>query len=383
MKAALPAALVAFILGSIAGVLFERRRHEPQAAPVPSTGGVIQPVIDADLRAAAAEQRATEAAAELAKAKERIAKLEKSGTSKVASVDGKKELTPEEAKARLEVLRAQIPDIVAKKDGKALIKLMQEVAELGPIGYKTAIEISGIIAQDVEGGKNQLGLCRNEFWTAFDGPMLPVMAWGLTQGDEISAGFRAGSAYGLSYHPEMEPGKLFMELLKGEKSPEVLRAIAENMEGVSKAGMEKDIAALLPQYTENPRMLTSMLDALVKIGSPEALASLQEYSRSENEKLRQEAGIALIALRPPVEGIFVSLATPNSQADNVGIKRGDIITSYNGKPVKNLDELQELMDTIPAGTVVEVTLNRSGELVPLQIKSGARIGINGKDVKPQ
>ncbi|MEK7469739.1 MAG: PDZ domain-containing protein [Planctomycetota bacterium] len=384
MKVALPAALIAFVLGSLAGVLFERRRHEPPAvAPAPASLPSADALAESDRRTAEAEKRAAERTAEVTKLKEKIAKLEKAGSGKSSVVDGKKELTPEEAKARLEELRAQIPDIVAKKDGKALIKLMQEIAALGPIGYKTAIEISGIIAQDVEGGKNELGLSRNEFWMAFDGPMLPVMAWGLMQGDDIAAGFRAGSAYGLSYHPEMEPGKLFMELLKTEKSSEVLRAIAENMEGVSKAGMEKDIASLLPQYAENPRMLTSMLDALVKIGSADSLASLEALARGDNEILRKEAAIAMIALKPPVEGIFVSLAVPNSQADNVGIKRGDIITSYNGSPVKDLEALQEQMDTIPAGTIVEVMLNRDGEMVPLQIKSGSRIGINGKDVKPK
>jgi len=383
MKVAIPVALLAFLLGAVAGILFERGRHEK--APVsPAQGPAVASSAltpEADKRVSDAEKQAADAKAELAGAKSKIAKLE--ANARAAIKGGKKELTPEEAKARMEELKAQIPDLVAKKDGKALIKLMQELAELGEVGYMAAIEISGIISADVESGKNELGLSRNEFWMAFSGPMLPVMSWALKQGDAIPAGFRAGSAYALSYNPDMEPGKLFMELLKSEKSAEVLRAIAENMEGVSKAGMEKDLAALAPQYSDNPRMLTSMLDALVKIGSPDALASLEEFARGENEILSREAAIALIALRPPVEGIFVSLSVPNSQADNVGIKRGDIITSYDGKPVKDLEALQEQMDTIPAGTVVEVMLIRNGEMVPLQIKSGARIGINGKDVKPK
>lgn len=182
MKIALPVALLAFVLGSVAGVLFERRKHDE--APSPAAGApsgdsaakTADP--EAEKRAAEAEKKASDVAAELAKAKEKIAKLEAAAPAKTGK-DGKKVLTPEEAKARMEELKARIPDLVAKKDGKALVKLMQDLAELGEVGYMAAIEVSGIISADVEGGKNELGLSRNEFYMAFSGPMLPVMVWGL------------------------------------------------------------------------------------------------------------------------------------------------------------------------------------------------------------
>jgi hypothetical protein len=387
MKIALPVALVAFVVGCLAGMFVERHRAAGAtvaAAPGTSQGPAPSGASEADTRADEAEKKYAAAAADLAKAKEKIAKLEaKSGKTPPKETEPKVALTPEQAKARLEELRAQIPDLVAKKDGKALIKLMHDLAALGEVGYMAAIEVSGILAQDVEGGKNELGLSRNEFYMAFSGPMIPVQVWAFQKGDEIPAGFRAGAAWALPWHPEVEPGKLFLDALKTEKNADVLAAIAQNLDNVAKAGMEGDLAALVPQYADNSKMLGSLVDSLVKIGSPEALASVEELSRSTNDAIRAEAEIGMLAIRPPEQGILITLTVPNSQADNVGIKRGDIITSYNGTKVTDFDALREEMQKAAPGSVVTVTVNRKGEVIPLQIKAGAKIGIDGKDVKPK
>lgn len=387
MKIALPIALVAFIVGCIAGVFVEKHRASGTAAAVvpgttAPTEGTAAPETAA--RIDEAEKKAAAASAELAKANKRIAKLEQDlGKPVPKGVGEKVALTPEEAKAKLEELHARIPDLVAKKDGKALVKLMQDMAALGEVGYMAAIEVSGILSQDVEGGKNELGLSRNEFYMAFGGPMIPVQVWAMQKGDEIPAGFRAGAAWALPWHPEVEPGKLFLDTLKTEKNADVIAAIAQNLDNVAKAGMEGDLAALVPQFADNTRMLGSIIDSLVKIGSPDAISSIDALSRSANDAIRAEAEIGMIAIHPPEAGILITVTVPNSQAENVGIKRGDIITSYNGQVVGDFDSLREQMQKAAPGSVVTVTVNRKGEVIPLQIKAGAKIGIDGKDVKPK
>lgn len=385
MKVALPAALVAFVLGTVAGVLWERRRHDdaaaPQqgsAAPEPAAAAPGEP----DRKIAEAEQKAAGAMEELRKAKEKLAKLEAKSAGGAGKGE-KKVLTPEEAKARAEELRARIQGLVEKKDGKALIALMHELAALGEAGYLAAIEISGILSDDVQGGKNQLGLTEREFYKAFGGPMVPVLVWAMGKGDEVPSGFRAGAAYSLPWQDGVDAGRIFLDALKHEKSADVLNAIAQNLDEAAKAGMEGELASLVPGYADNPRMLASLLDSLVKIGSPDAIASLDAFTRSTNDALRAEAEVAMIAVKPPAEGILITLTVPNSQAENVGIKRGDIITSYNGQTVVDFDALREQMKSVPAGQVVTITVNRKGEIIPLQIKGGAKIGIDGKDVKPK
>ena len=54
------------------------------------------------------------------------------------------------------------------------------------------------------------------------------------------------------------------------------------------------------------------------------------------------------------QGLYVSLVEKNSPAYAAGIRQGDIITSLNGRAIKNMDELKEVLSYIRYGTEVEV-----------------------------
>ena len=67
---------------------------------------------------------------------------------------------------------------------------------------------------------------------------------------------------------------------------------------------------------------------------------------------------------------FRNVEPPGGPADKAGLIGGDIITSFDGHPVKDEDEMSELMENIPAGKEVEVIYLRDGEqkttkLVPI------------------
>jgi serine protease Do len=51
---------------------------------------------------------------------------------------------------------------------------------------------------------------------------------------------------------------------------------------------------------------------------------------------------------------------PGSPAEKAGLKAGDVITQFNGKPVRNADELAWLASTAGAGRTVEVTVSGKG-----------------------
>ncbi|MBI2921322.1 MAG: PDZ domain-containing protein [Planctomycetes bacterium] len=129
-------------------------------------------------------------------------------------------------------------------------------------------------------------------------------------------------------------------------------------------------------------MLPSIIQSLGNISSDEAVKYLEEFARSDNESLRNEAELALIAVHPPAAGLLVTYTAPNSQAETAGMKRGDIIVSYNGQAVKDLEALREEMNRTGGDSLVTVMVNRKGEMIPLTIK-GSKIGINGKAVAPK
>lgn len=63
------------------------------------------------------------------------------------------------------------------------------------------------------------------------------------------------------------------------------------------------------------------------------------------------------------EGLYVTLVKENSAAAQAGIKKGDVITQFDGRDVKSMDSLQEIMQYYAAGTEVEITIqtNQNGE----------------------
>ena len=63
------------------------------------------------------------------------------------------------------------------------------------------------------------------------------------------------------------------------------------------------------------------------------------------------------------EGLYITMVTENSAAAQAGIKNGDVITEFDGRKIKSMDSLQEIMQYYAAGSEVEVTLqiNENGE----------------------
>ena len=59
------------------------------------------------------------------------------------------------------------------------------------------------------------------------------------------------------------------------------------------------------------------------------------------------------------QGVYVARVVEGSGAAEAGLIQGDIITRFDGRNVKSMDEVQELMKYLPAGTTVEVTILRA------------------------
>ena len=72
--------------------------------------------------------------------------------------------------------------------------------------------------------------------------------------------------------------------------------------------------------------------------------------RSSNPVLMKELGVE--------HGIVIERVEPGSPADKAGLKAGDVITSVNGKPVMNGNDLVNPIVVTPIGDTVEITYTR-------------------------
>ncbi|HXT65116.1 MAG TPA: PDZ domain-containing protein [Pyrinomonadaceae bacterium] len=73
---------------------------------------------------------------------------------------------------------------------------------------------------------------------------------------------------------------------------------------------------------------------------------------------------------------FDNVEPPGGPADKAGLVGGDIIKTFDGKPVNDEDELTSLLRQTPIGKTVEVTYLRDGELKKAQVTTMAEAEFN-------
>ena len=61
-------------------------------------------------------------------------------------------------------------------------------------------------------------------------------------------------------------------------------------------------------------------------------------------------------------GVIVEKVTPGGPVEKGGMKAEDVIVAYNGKPVKDGDDLVNRVSTTPIGTEALVTVDRAARM---------------------
>jgi S1-C subfamily serine protease len=66
-------------------------------------------------------------------------------------------------------------------------------------------------------------------------------------------------------------------------------------------------------------------------------------------------------------GLMIVSLEPNSPAGRAGLKTGDVIIGFGGKPVAGIDDLQRLLSSECVGVDVEIEVVRATEILTLRI----------------
>jgi serine protease Do len=70
---------------------------------------------------------------------------------------------------------------------------------------------------------------------------------------------------------------------------------------------------------------------------------------------------------PKAEGVMINGVLPDSPAGKAGIKRGDVVVSFNGKPTPTQEVLVDLVGKTPPKTAVKVGLIREGKSLDVSL----------------
>ncbi len=79
---------------------------------------------------------------------------------------------------------------------------------------------------------------------------------------------------------------------------------------------------------------------------------------------------------PKATGVMITWVDANGQGALAGIKVGDIMISYNGKVIRQLQDINEAKKSVAAGESAPVKIVRGETTLELTLASGM-IGING------
>ena len=85
---------------------------------------------------------------------------------------------------------------------------------------------------------------------------------------------------------------------------------------------------------------------------------------------------------PSVKGALVSGVDEGSPAANAGLQQGDVITSYNGKPVTDNNQLRNAVASTQPGTRVNLEVFRNGRTEPLQATVGELAAAKSRASEP-
>jgi serine protease Do len=67
------------------------------------------------------------------------------------------------------------------------------------------------------------------------------------------------------------------------------------------------------------------------------------------------------------EGLVVNAIYRGSPAEKAGLRRGDVLRAYEGRPIEDVQMLQRLVAHTPVGRAVEITLERGGRTIRIPV----------------
>jgi len=71
------------------------------------------------------------------------------------------------------------------------------------------------------------------------------------------------------------------------------------------------------------------------------------------------------------EGATIAEVQADSPASKAGLRKGDVVTGFNGRPVRGAAELRARLGVVPVGETVDLQVQRGGEKRTLQAQIGA------------
>jgi S1-C subfamily serine protease len=104
---------------------------------------------------------------------------------------------------------------------------------------------------------------------------------------------------------------------------------------------------------------------------------IMEQLAAHGEVRRGQLGIMMQEMTPDLarafdlqqrDGVVVTRVLPGSAAEKAGFRQGDVILSINGKPIRDRDDVRNIIGLLRIGTRVRIDVLRNGRSVSLKAR---------------
>jgi len=82
-------------------------------------------------------------------------------------------------------------------------------------------------------------------------------------------------------------------------------------------------------------------------------------------------GIRIFKLSGRRAPAYIDRVKPGSPADEAGLRKDDLVLSFNGAWVRNVRDYERVTEDLQAGRTVEMTLKRGGEVLRVTLTAVA------------
>ncbi len=283
--------------------------------------------------------------------------------------------------ARVRELSATTEDIFAAGDGREALELLMSLADIVPEGRGPAMALAIRINDDVRGEKT-LGLDGFGFYGALGDPgARDLMLWALE--NESPPGFRVLAAYSLPWVITHDAAiAALSKALQREKDTTVQIAIVGNLANMNDANAEAALVSILSNEKGDGGVRAIVAGSMASTKSAAVVTILGSIAKADpDERVRASAQAALVARDPPADGYLVSLVLPAASAAAAGVRPGDVVTSYDGQPIRSAEDLRAATEGAAGRDGVPLVVHRgpAGE-TQLQIRGGP-LGVQGRAVR--
>ena len=297
-----------------------------------------------------------------------------------AATDPAAPTTPAERTLAVRELTAQIEPAFERGDGEKLLELMRRLATAAPEGREAAMELAVRVNDDVTGA-GALRLDQYTFYTSLgDTAVRDLMLWSLDH--QSPATFRVLSAYSL---PWVVPKDKAIADLAGalgrESDVTVQQALVVNLAQMNDSRAQTLLSTLLADTTKDGAVRAQIATTLATTDDEAQVRALEAAAAADpDERVRSAAKAALVARDPPVDGFLVTIVFAEGAATAAGVRAGDILVTYDGRPARNVREIRELVESGDSADSVPLVVLRDGAETRLEIRRG-RMGIQGRPVQ--